>query len=290
MSAASPRAHLVLALALLAAAGVAVSNTACRSGEREQEPEAARPDPRLHAFWESYRKASHSRSEGRLEEAVRFYDEALALRPGHQDALYYRGNCALELGRYHEAVSNYEELLRVDPSGSSRGYMQLGLVHASMDEKAPRDLERAQRHLQQALDLDPDSGAVLGLGELALLQGRRSDALRLLKEAAAGDPMSIGAPYLLGFLAWESGERDEAWSRFRLAVSRGELKKPAVQWTEEGDVKADPALRWRALARQSITGRHWIRLRAYLGTEGPTREDMNREYTALRKAIRALRG
>jgi tetratricopeptide (TPR) repeat protein len=260
----------------------------CRAQDQPDGP-ARRADPRVHAFWQTYRRASHSRSEGRLEEALRDYDQALALRPGHQDALYYRGNCALELGRYTEAVASYEELLRVDPTGSSRGYMQLGLVHAAMDEKAPRDLARAEEYLQQALALDPDSGAVLALGELALLRGRTADAERLLSDASAGDPMSVAAPYLLGYLAWEAGRPARAWELFRLAVSRGELKKAAVKWTEEGDVKADPALRWRALARQSLTGGHWIRLRGYLREPGPSREDMVREYERLKRALRAAR-
>ena len=66
------------------------------------------------------------------------------------------------------------------------------------------------------------------------------------------------------------------------------LKKPAVKWTEEGDVKADPALRWRALARQSVLGDHWLRVREYAKGAGPAQADMAREYRLLDAALRPL--
>jgi Tfp pilus assembly protein PilF len=240
-------------------------------------------------FWDCFRKAQDSRAAGRCEEAIALYDEALRHRPDHEDALYYRGNCAFEIGRYEDAVRSYEKLIAVNPSGSSRGYMQLGLLHASLDPAAPRDLARAERHLREALAVDPDSGALLALGELALVRGDRETARTLLSDASAADPMSVAAPYLLGFIAWEGGREDEAWRLFRLAVTRGEVKKPAVQWTEEGDLKADPALRWTALARQTITGRYWIRVRQYLAAPSVSRRDMGAEYRRLRPAVSAAR-
>lgn len=259
-------------------------------GERGREREAARPerpaDDTRRRFWDVYERAGRSRVAGRCEEAIALYDQALAVRSEHEDALYYRASCAVDLGRYDEAAAGYERLVAVNPKGSSRGHMQLGLLYASPDDGAPRDLARAERHLREALSVDPDSGAVLALGELALLRGDRAAARTLLRDASSGDPMSLAAPYLLGFLDWEAGRRDAAWEAFRLAVSRGELKKPAVSWTEEGDVKADPGLRWRALSRQSLTGRHWMRLRAYLAPPGPTPADMDAEYALLRVGLR----
>jgi len=277
-----------MAALVVVGAGVMVSP---RRGARSPVPEAVSASPSdARRFWDGYRKAQESRAAGRLEEAISFYEDVLRLRPDHEDALYYRGNCAFDLGRYGDASASYERLNRLNPSGSSRGYMQLGLLYASLDERAPRDLIRAERHLREALAVDPDSGAVLALGEVALLRGDRAAARRLLGDASSGDPMSLAAPYLLGYLAWEAGHDEEAWRLFRLAVSRGEMKKTALQWTEEGDLKADPRLRWAALARQSVTGRHWIRLRAYLEPPGPTPGDMRAEYARLRAVVSSATG
>jgi tetratricopeptide (TPR) repeat protein len=247
-------------------------------------------DDSARVFWEDYRKAGESRMAGRLAEAVDFYDRALARKPAHEDALYYRSSCAAALGRYGEAQAGFERLIAANPDGSSRGYMQLGLLHASMAYDGPHDLTRAEGYFQQALDVDPDSGALLALGEVALLQGRWEEAARRLRDASTGDPMSLAAPYLLGFLEWRAGHRDGAWGAFRTAVGRGETKKPAVKWTEEGDVKADPALRWQALARQSVTGPYWIRVRQYMAAPGPRTSDMDAEYERFRAAIGATAG
>jgi tetratricopeptide (TPR) repeat protein len=238
-----------------------------------------------HEFWARYRDATDKRGSGDCERAVAAYLEALAIRPAHEDSLYYLGNCQLELGAYGNALEAYRRLTAVNPEGSSRGYMQRGLVHASLESGAPFDLDEAERMFQRALDVDPDSGAMLGLAEVALLRGDRDVARRRLLALDAENPMSIAAPYLLGALAWKRGERPEAWRLFRTAVARGELKKPVVKWTEEGDVKADPALRWRALARQSVFGAHWIRVRAYLTPTGPAPADMDREYRRLEAAL-----
>jgi tetratricopeptide (TPR) repeat protein len=237
---------------------------------------------RRREFWAIYARASEARSAGRLDEAVQLYTQALTLNPAHEDALYYLGNCHLERRQFTQALDAYQRLVALNPSGSSRAHMQLGSIRASLEPGAPVDLDEAAAHFQHALDVDPESGALLGLAEVALLEGKRSEAERLLAQVERDNPMSVAAPYLRGYLAFERGAGDTAWTLFSEAVARGVLKKGGVKWTEEGDVKGTPELRWRALARQSVFGPHWIRLRTYLAPPGPTRRDMRTEYGQLR--------
>jgi len=248
-------------------------------------PATVADSARRRAFWETYRLASESRAAGRLEEAVRLYTRALALQPDHEDSLYYLGNSQLERRAFPEALEAYRRLVALNPSGSSRGYMQIASIRASLEPAAPVDLDEAAALFQRALDVDPDSGALLGLAEVAVIQHRYVEAERMLARVDADNPMSIAAPYLRGYLASERRSPAEAWALFKTAVARGELKKGGVTWTEEGDVKGTPELRWRALARQSVFGPHWIRLRAYMAPPGPTRADMQREYDRLRHAL-----
>ena len=235
-------------------------------------------------FWETYRLASQKRAMGDLESAITLYRDALALKPGHEDSLYYQGNCYFECGRYPEAVMAYERLIAANPLGSSRGYMQLGLVYSSLEAGAPLNLDKATEYFQRTVQVDPDSGGQLALGEVAMLRGEWSKAWAALAGANADNPMSMAAPYLLGYLCFREGKNQEAWKWFRLAVQRGELKKPAMKWTEEGDVKADPELRWRALARQSVFGKYWLPLRKYLKS-GSSEGDMKSEYQQLQKVL-----
>jgi len=272
---------IALALAFLAVAGFKI--TRGRQQDVQQPVDARRVSTRQ--FWDSYRRASQRRAANEFTEALAFYREALVLKPGHEDSLYYSGNCYQELGNYREAIAAYERLIEVSPLGSSRGYVQLALVYSCLDPEAPLDLDQAESFFQKALRVDPDSGALLGIGEVALLRGQWLKASEALHSDAAGNPMSMATPYLLGYLHWRNGERKEAWRWFRLAVQRGELKKPPVKWTEEGDVKADPALRWKALARQSVLGKYWLRLRSYLNSPDLAPSDMEKEYQVLRDVL-----
>jgi tetratricopeptide (TPR) repeat protein len=263
-----------------------VAWVAFRALPHHEPSESARADgQRTRQFWALYRRAGDARVRGHVDEAQALYQEALALRPDHEDSLYYVGSCYVERRQYADAVRTYQKLVSLNPGGSSRGYMQLASIRASFDPDAPVDLDEAARLFQRALDLDPDSGALLGLGEVALLRGRLPEAERLLAAVESDNAMSVAAPYLSGYIAFERRDRTSAWNLFRTAVSRGELKKPSVKWTEEGDIKASPELRWHALARQSVFGSHWIRLRAYLPPQGASISDMQREYDGLHDAV-----
>lgn len=266
----------VLGATLLPRSRAAETNTASSTASEARQ------------FWTAYNEASKQRAAGDMDAAVLAYAAALQLRPAHEDSLYYLGHCHLARGDRAMAIKAWEQLVEVNPEGSSRGYMQLGLAHAPLEPAAPVDLAIAARYFRRALDVDPDSGALLGLGEVALLRGDWREAAEALGRANDDNAMSLAAPYLLGYLAFRRGDQAAAWSFFQTAVSRAEVKKPAVKWTEEGDLKADPALRWRALARQSVFGAHWLRVRDYLVPPGPSAAVMRREYRQLSRALEAF--
>lgn len=232
-------------------------------------------------FWDTYKAAGERRAAGDCDAAIRQYTRALALRPGHEDSLYYMGSCHVERGERALALAAYQELVDSNPEGSSRGYMQMGIVLASPGPDGRRALDAAEQQFTRALAVDPDSGAMLGLAEVAMLRRRWDEAARRLDAASADNAMSIAAPYLQAYLSFRRGDRAAAWERFQVAVSRGEMRKGPVAWSEEGNVKADPALRWRALARQSLFGEQWIQVRRYLKPPGPVMADMEREFKTL---------
>lgn len=277
------------ALVAMAIGGVGLAALGLTPGEVRDEPTPVASSA-TRAFWTTYREATRRRSRGDLDGAVAAYQRALALRPDHEDSLYYLGNCQLERRAYAEAVDAYRRLVNLNPEGSPRAYVQWGLVHASLDAGAPRDLAEAERLFTRAVGLDPESGAVLGLAEVALLKGDVGRAQTWLERADVENASSVAVPFLRGYLAWRRGAGGEAWTRFEAAVARGRTAKPPVSWSEEGDVKADPALRWQALARQSVFGAHWLALRAYLEPPGPSPAVMSREYRRLERVIAGARG
>jgi tetratricopeptide (TPR) repeat protein len=58
-------------------------------------------------------EALHLIGFGRMEEAIRQYDDALSLDPSLQLAYLGRGTCFLSLGRYEKAVDSFERAMRI---------------------------------------------------------------------------------------------------------------------------------------------------------------------------------
>jgi tetratricopeptide (TPR) repeat protein len=52
---------------------------------------------------------------GRYEEAIPYYDKAIAIDPTHTDALDNKGWALFHLGRYQEAIEQFDKTLVVDP-------------------------------------------------------------------------------------------------------------------------------------------------------------------------------
>lgn len=259
MSRRCPTTAGVVAAALLMAAGLACRDQASSVVAEKTPAVAAR------AFWATYQEATARRMAGDCAGAVPLYRQALEQRPDHEDALYYLGNCLAEQRATAEALAIYDRLARLNPAGSSRAQVQAALLHASLRPGAPVDLDNAERLFRQALEIDPDSAARLGLAEVRLLQGELEDARRLLIEILADSPMSAPAPFLLGYLAYRADGREAARPHFGAAVARLCPPETASRWSEEGDAKSAPELRWQALARHSVFGASWLAIRGDAG-------------------------
>lgn len=54
-------------------------------------------------------------AEGRHDDALSFFEQALAARPGDPDALNAKGAALRSLGRYSEAVECFNRSLELDP-------------------------------------------------------------------------------------------------------------------------------------------------------------------------------
>jgi tetratricopeptide (TPR) repeat protein len=195
----------VLCLAALGAAAIA----GCRGGV---SPEA-QVDPKreaVKAFWAKLHAASDARLRSGCASAVALYEEALALDPLHEDALYYLGQCQREAGRPAEARAAFERLVEVNPA-SARGHLSLGALLASPDPAEPMDLAKAEAHLRRAHDINAEeTGPVVRLGEVLLVRGRESEAREWLEAALRTNPKSVEAAFLAGFVGWDEGADDVA--------------------------------------------------------------------------------
>lgn len=87
--------------------------------------------------------------KGGLEEAFRFAQTARAIAPENPDVLDTLGWIYYQKGSYHNALSEFEEGLKLDPENAILQY------HYGMALYMTKAYEKARQHLKKALALDP---------------------------------------------------------------------------------------------------------------------------------------
>src|SRR5579863_8785599 len=121
--------------------------------------------------------------EGRIEEAIADFQQALRLSPDHLIAVNNLGGAYRQSKRWDEAQHAYERALALAPANAEANY-GLGMVYAQKDDTA-----RAEQYLKRALELRPDYPEALNnLGILYLRTQRRDAALASFQEAIRLNP------------------------------------------------------------------------------------------------------
>ncbi|HTI05632.1 MAG TPA: FG-GAP-like repeat-containing protein [Gemmatimonadales bacterium] len=215
-------------------------------------------------FWALYRSAMTARVEGRYAEARDAYRLARALNPQHEDVLYYLGSMELELGNFSGAETAWHQLIAINPT-SARAHSRLGDLYACPDSGAPWNLGRAEREYARAAELNrEETGPLLRLGEVALLQRDFAAAERQLDAVLVTHPRSVEAHVLKGYIAWKRGQQSVAAEQLRQAQAIANAPQPAAQAPSEGDTKkgasgaapiAVPSTRCQLLGKELDYGR-----------------------------------
>ena len=153
------------------------------------------------------------KGQGRIDEAIRHYEEALRIRPDYADAHYNLGNVLRVQGRLNETIRHYEEALRIKPDYMSAHY-NLG---NALRERGRMD--EAIRHYEEALRIKPYfMNAHNNLVLLLRRQGRIDEAIRYYEELLHIKPDFEFAHYTLGNFLKEQGRIDEAIRHYEEAL------------------------------------------------------------------------
>jgi lipoprotein NlpI len=114
--------------------------------------------------------------------AIEAFSDALRLHPDFLPALQARADSYADLGRAAEAVADYSEMLRREPSGSL--YIERGIAYTI----AP-DYEKALADFAEAIRREPDNGTAYRARGYALYDMGRPDAAAAdFAAAATRDP------------------------------------------------------------------------------------------------------
>ncbi len=206
------------------------------------------PDPkdRIDAY-ERYGRALAVASAGRLTEANAMLRGLLAQDPGLNDVRVSLGLNEQKLGNHAEAVENFREVLKSEPTNALAHFdlavsyfalhrlddavkeLQVTLAISPSYARAEELLgtiwigrkayDQAQAQFNHLLTVDPGNyTAHHNLGVLAALEGHWDEAAKQLQAAVRADPSSVEAHNALGSVYLRRGDLEHARDEFTEAV------------------------------------------------------------------------
>ena len=154
-------------------------------------------------------------AQGKVDEAVAQYQEAVKLNPEDEDGHYSLAFALARQGNRKAAEEQYLEALRVFPD-----YLE---AHDNLGNLLVADgkFEEAIAHFKAALKISTESASVHNnLGNALARQGHVTEAIPCFREAVRLNPDYIEARYNLGTAYLSQGQTDEAVSEFTNITQR----------------------------------------------------------------------
>jgi tetratricopeptide (TPR) repeat protein len=176
--------------------------------------------------------AGRREEEGRLDEALALLRRAKASAPEGIGILNAIGLCLNRMGRFEEAVREYDAAIALDPGFAP------ALANRATALMALARLNEARRDYEAAAALDPDNLiAANGLGALALRRGDAAEARVLAARVLAREPDFPGAVMTLAgadIAEGNAGAADVALGAL-LGDTRLDPLDRAIAWGLKGD-------------------------------------------------------
>ena len=160
-----------------------------------------------------YNLGNALQASGRLDEAIEQYREALRARPAYPEAINNLGNTLYAQGNLKAAVEVYERAVQIDPN-AFRFRKNLANALASSGR-----LAEAILHYTEALRIQPDDFDIhMNLGAAYGSRQRNDRAIAHLRRAVQIRPASPDAHFNLAAALWLSGSRTRAINHYREAL------------------------------------------------------------------------
>jgi Flp pilus assembly protein TadD len=147
--------------------------------------------------------------QGRLDEAIQVFREALTLLPDDARIYFNLGRALRRQGRTHEAMSSFFRSIELDPNKADA---YDGLANTLVDRGMWTAAVAAYRH---SITLDPTVSRVhSNLGSALGKLGRHDEALVHLEEALRLDLTNAAAHYNLGTDRLAVGDFERGWAEY----------------------------------------------------------------------------
>ncbi len=200
--------------------------------------------------------------EGKREEAIGQWEQALRIKPDYADPHSNLGVALEQAGNPQEAIRQYEQALRIDPDYANAHY-NLGVTLARLGKP-----QEAIRHWEQALQIRPDyvdarynlAGTLAKLGRVQEAIEQYEQVLRIEPDDAEAHNNLGAALARLGKLPeaithWEQAlqiKPDDAKAHYNLGVAleqAGNIREAREHYEQALRIKPDYAEAQNRLAR-----------------------------------------
>ena len=154
------------------------------------------------------------KEQGKLDEAIAAYRQAIRVKPDFADAHSNLGLALQEQGKLDEAIAAYRQAIGIKPD--------LAEAHSNLGNalKEQGKLDEAVTAFRQAIGIKSDlAEAYSNLGSVLLSQGKLDDAVAAFRQAIRIKPNYTEAHSNLGVALKEQGKLDEAIAAHREAIS-----------------------------------------------------------------------
>ncbi len=178
--------------------------------------------------WNWFVKGMDLATEGRHEEAIQAYQEALKIDPTYTWVWVYMGMSYAELGRDEEQLQAYDKALEIDPGFIFAWvYKALGLDDLGRNDEAIVAYKRAIELLQYTNEPGYErykSEMPFSLGYLYFRMGKYEDAIEFFEKAISAAPSGINLDHIRVFI-------DIAKKRLEAAKTSHRLKDESFMVT-----------------------------------------------------------
>lgn len=166
------------------------------------------------ASWALNRRGEVRSDEGRTKEALLDFEDALKLDPTRWRAIHNRGVIAAQAGRFADAFDDFNRTIELNPQ-FAKAYSNRAALYVQANK-----LHKASDDYHRAIELDPDLAvAHKGRGRVCHMLGQFEDALQHFDAATLLAPNDARIVNNRGDLLSDMGRYRGAMSDYRKAIA-----------------------------------------------------------------------
>ena len=139
-----------------------------------------------------------------FNDGIVYFEKALDRDPYNFYALFGIADCYRGMNQQHRSMEYWNRILEQDPRN------KVILTRAGDPYRNMGEFEKAVEYYQQALNIEFDTYAVLGLAVVARIQGKYDDAIESLKKLIQQDPRNYRLHIELADCYVKKGEKHKA--------------------------------------------------------------------------------